>query len=341
MSKKRILQFILTFFFFTCLVPFSGAQDRTGSPAKNRNERRYIQRLAWAGDGYTLRYEILVEKEEDGKYIRVSREYTSDSFIELPLQPGNYRCCVIPYDFLDRPGEGSEWMFFEIPAVVENEAPEPEPEPVIAEIEPEQEQELNLESESELETEIETPKLVKKEKPLDFYFGADWMPILPAYGVFDQIANWSHTLYSGGLRFGMVTFTNRSIDFGMEIVISRYNIYSDTPTFSLPYPDSYDKEGYVEAYELNLLAQKWFPKRETALNFRVGVGYISFHDSKDDYNSGNSSVDLNGYFLDLGFSFLLRPVKHYYLEIGIDHIRLSSQESLGLLRPWLGMGLRF
>jgi len=324
MSKKRVLQFILTFFFFIYLVPYSGAQDGGISLSTNRNGRRYIQRLVWVGDEYTLRYEILVEKEEEGSYTRVSRVFTGESFIELPLQPGNYRCRVIPHDFLDRPGEGSEWMIFEIPAFVENEAPEPDTGSFIAEIE------------QEPESETETLEPAKKEKPFDFYLGAAWMPVFSVYGEFDQFSDWHNTLYSGGIRFGIVSFTSHSIDFGLELAISWYNFYSTFYSYSFGYEG---KIGYLEAFELNLLAQKWFPKKIVALNLRAGGGYLSLKKTIDD--NIVPSADLDSYYLDIGFSFLLRPGKYFYMETGIDYIHLPTQESFGLLRPWAGIGVRF
>jgi hypothetical protein len=75
---------------------------------------RFIQRLAWIGDAYTLRYEVQVEREEETGYRRIVREYTENFFIELTLPAGKYRYRVIPYDYLNRPREGSEWVNMEV-----------------------------------------------------------------------------------------------------------------------------------------------------------------------------------------------------------------------------------
>jgi hypothetical protein len=322
MNEKRVLQYILASLFLLFLAPLSEAQDGESLLVISKTERRYIQRLAWAGDEYTLRYQIVVEKEEEGSYRRIRQVFTRDSFIELTLQPGNYRCRVIPYDFFDRPGEGSEWMAFEIPDIGEDEAPEPDPEPeeeiLIAEPEPE-------------EFEPEKPEPVKKEKILDFYLNVAWMPVLPVYGRINQFSEWNNTLYNGGIRLGVVSSTRNSLDFGLEFVISRNYFTSNS------YEYEYGVQ-YVKAIEVILLAQKWFPKRVTALNLRAGGGYTSFPAG---LNVNDFNFTLDSYHIDLGFSFLWRPYKHFYLETGIDYIYLFEWESIGLLRPWFGMGLRF
>jgi hypothetical protein len=77
-------------------------------------EIRFIQRLAWIGDEYARRYEVIIEREEEEEYKELLREFTTASFIEVSLLPGKYRFLVIPYDFLNQSGERSEWMYIEV-----------------------------------------------------------------------------------------------------------------------------------------------------------------------------------------------------------------------------------
>jgi hypothetical protein len=77
-------------------------------------ELRFVQRLTWVGDEYATRYEVIIEKEEDGKYKRAYREFTTAFFIEVSLSPGKYRYQVIPYDFFNHPVPVTEWMNFEV-----------------------------------------------------------------------------------------------------------------------------------------------------------------------------------------------------------------------------------
>jgi hypothetical protein len=322
MNKKRVFRYILTFFFLLFFVRLSGAQE--GSLVLSKTERRYIQRLVWVGDEYTLRYEIQIEKEERGSYTRVRRVYTGESFIELSLQPGNYRCRVIPYDFLNRPGEGSAWMVFEIPVVIENEGPEPS----IAEIEPE-----GPEPEPK-EPEPETKKQIKYNKPFDIYFSGALMPVFPFYGQMDQYSL-NDTLCVGGLRLGIVSSVDRSLSLGAEFLITRSLLTVDSDT----YEDSAELS-YVGTIEFCLLAQKWFPKRITALTLHVGGGYISFEESFSSSIDGyRDYVEAN--HVNLGVSFLWRPMQHLIIETGLDYIFLFKGDSPGFLRPWFGIGMRF
>ena len=66
----------------------------------------------WKKDNYALRYEVLIEREEDGEYNNIWQEFTEDTFIVFLPPPGNYRWRVIQYDIFGLPGKGSEWKTF-------------------------------------------------------------------------------------------------------------------------------------------------------------------------------------------------------------------------------------
>ena len=99
-SRSRFL--VLLFF---CLANVLFSQD---------NESLLKHRIAWTKDDYALRYEVLIEKEENNKYSPVLSEFTEEPFIYISLPPGNYRLRVIPYDFRDIPGEGTGWKNFKV-----------------------------------------------------------------------------------------------------------------------------------------------------------------------------------------------------------------------------------
>jgi len=77
-------------------------------------EPRFIQRLAWSGGMYSLHCEVIIEKEEDGKYAGYVSKFTADNYFDISLPPGNYRFRVIPYDILDKPGMGTKWETFKV-----------------------------------------------------------------------------------------------------------------------------------------------------------------------------------------------------------------------------------
>jgi len=98
--------FLFVLFFF-CLANALFSQD-------NDSQKH---RIAWTKDDYALRYEVLIEKEENNEHSLVLREFTEEPFIYFSLPPGDYRICVIPYDFRNIPAEGTEWKKFSIVAV--------------------------------------------------------------------------------------------------------------------------------------------------------------------------------------------------------------------------------
>jgi hypothetical protein len=77
-------------------------------------EPRFFQRLAWSGGEYALRYEVVIESGAGGTYRPYRREFTTELYINISLQPGSYRFRVTPYDILNRPGAASEWKYIEV-----------------------------------------------------------------------------------------------------------------------------------------------------------------------------------------------------------------------------------
>jgi len=107
MGNNRL---IIVLLFFASLL---GAQEYY----YKKDDGDIYQRLVWQADKNVLRYEVVIEQfteETEEGFIEIQREFTKDSFLEISLSPGIYRYRVIPYDFLNRPGIGSEWAALEI-----------------------------------------------------------------------------------------------------------------------------------------------------------------------------------------------------------------------------------
>ena len=95
---------------FFCLITFFLEAQTAGYFV----ESRFLQRLVWVKDDYARRYEVVIEREENETHRQHLREFTNENFIIVSLSPGKYRYRVIPYDFLDRPRQTSQWMNIEI-----------------------------------------------------------------------------------------------------------------------------------------------------------------------------------------------------------------------------------
>jgi len=171
-NNFRGLLFTLLFF---CLANFLfGQEENTGIK----------HRISWTRDDYALRYEVLIEKEEDNEYSPALREFTEEPFIFVSLPPGNYRLRVIPYDFRDIPGEGTRWKNFKVLAITtpdsesepesrlvmeEPSPPPPEPEEVKAPQQAENETPKEKITENTTESLTEDADLTKPEKQKDLF----------------------------------------------------------------------------------------------------------------------------------------------------------------------------
>jgi hypothetical protein len=278
-------------------------------------ETSFIQRLTWTEDEYARRYEVIIEKEEEGEYRDLFQEFTTELFIEISLLPGKYRCRVITYDFLNRPGPLPEWKYIEVLAVLD-------PEPVYYE-------QVHIEQ-AHLEQDHLTDDPVKK---VDLFLSAAWAP--------------SFTISDGGNRFFErdMALSGATVRFGVVWAESYFNI---NPGLELPVSYIFLRTGSGEqahllTFALNLFGLKWLPGNRMALSFRLGAGYgFLFTDDADTAASfsGAQSIHINA-----GVSFLLfvmdvRNSFRLYLEIGLDYAHWFTSPTSYYFRPWVGIGFR-
>ena len=284
---------------------------------------RFVQRLAWIGDNYAMRYEVIIEKEEEGKYNRVLREFTEAFYIEVSLSPGKYRYQVIPHDFFDQPIPVTEWMDFEVLRGVTQEQLNR-----LIQGEHEDITEDSGEEETdgtEISTAPEAEKIVEYQNQFDIYLGAAWIPLLPIYGE-NEFFGGNLSLFGMGARLGIVSAKQSFLSPGMELIASwrAYEIYSG------------EQAAQSLTFDFNVLAQTRFPGGRTALNFRLGAG-ISLRSNASAVSAiGSYSIQTN-----IGVSFLWLIHKNVYMEFGMDHSQFFTEDYFGFLRPWIGFGYRF
>ena len=336
--------------------------------------QRFFQRLAWNEDSFAFRYEVVIEKEEgQGRYRQLMRDSTTASYIDVFLSPGNYRYQVIPYDFLDHRGSASQWMQIEILNAIDPEqhfvhrlewTADRYARYYEVEIEAETENQgsyktfvraltptpfINvslppgnyrgrvipydfldhplqaaLEGDSQwvrIEVRPAVPddeyEIPEERKLIGIYLGAAWMPQIKIYGEnplgdinFEGIA----------ARFGFVV-KSRDFNPGLELAASIHGFN--------------ELQAAPATFGVNFLAQKELPGEKVAINLRFGGGLLFPAGLQDQYR----------YNAAMGFSFLLQPGKHFYMETGVDYIHLfppvNFNEPSGWFRPWVGAGWHF
>ncbi len=182
MIDKNLFLFFLTTIFF--LISPLWAQSPGGGYYVI--EQRYVQQLVWIGDNYTLKYEVVIEKDEGGGYKTYLREFTEKPNLQISLPLGKYRYRVIPYDYLEHPGEASDWVNIEI-----------EPDPVNTD---------------------------KTEYPVNLYVSASWAPLFPLYGKMREI--YENKFYPAGasVRFGVLYNKLKWLNPGVELSASWYDL---------------------------------------------------------------------------------------------------------------------
>lgn len=295
---------LLKLAFFTALFFLSlaslGAQNR-----RYVTEQRFIQRLVWIGDEYAFRYEVVIERNEDEEYREYKREFTASSALVISLPLGNYRYHVIPYDFLDQPGEASDWVTLNVaaPPTISGEPPEPP----------------SLSSDS--------------EKHIDIFLGAAWAPLFPVYGGMQQIFGQGFHASGAIIRFGVFYNNLKWFNPGLELSASWY---------ALNKVEDDDKIGIQTGVTgFNIVAQAWLPNRKMAFALRAGGGFAF---QVGEVNAGQYSYSMGSLVphINLEASFLWLALKQLYAETGVGFFFLVNQNNnSGYLRPWLGVGWQF
>ena len=224
-STKNILRpIILLTLFLTILAAQLSAQDRTEINTTC---------LSWTGDEYTLYYVVEFQKDDEAAYQEITREQTGELSIELSLQPGRYHFRVIPYDFFEKPGPGSEWMIFEVlPSGLSSGGVD-----------------------SEQGTARERPKL------FDIYLSAAWIPLAPIYGEENSFFAGNFSPAGAGARLGAFYSNLSYFNPGLELTASWYSFKSD------------DVSHNIITAGLNLLAQKRINKAGINFRLGAGVSF--------------------------------------------------------------------
>jgi hypothetical protein len=329
----------IIFFVFLIILFLTGRPLRAQTPGGGRYvvEQRYVQNLEWIGDNYTLKYEVVIERNEgggaSGGYKVFIREFTEKQSLQVSLPVGKYRYRIIPYDYLEQAGIATEWINIEI-----------KPAPTVSAETRKEDNEIYV------PPPVETAPLVNEtvinrtddstktrgdetEKPLNLYISAAWTPLIPLYGRISEIFENKFYPTGASVRFGALYNKPRWFSPGIELSMSWYGLNNDQDG---------DKIGVqTGVMGVNLVAQKKLPNPSMAVTIRAGfayafqVGEINVEDYS--YSTGGLIPQIN-----IEASFLWFAYKKLYLEAGIGFAHLLDKDSnSGCLRPWIGVGWQF
>jgi hypothetical protein len=273
------------------------------------------------------------------------REFTELSSFQISLLPGYYRYRVIPIDFLEQPGEASNWEILNvlpvpiIPVEVRSTGddnylliPQNNDQlvPGVSEI--------LIKNPDELKTDegviiVEKHEPVEIEKPTNIYLCAAWAPLLPLYGGIQEVFGRQFYFSGAAFHFGLIFTKPQLFNPGLELSISWYalnKVQDDTKI-----------EIQTGVMGINFLAQKWLPNQKMALTLRAGGG-LSFQIG--DLSSGENLYLMDRLVpqLNLEPSFLWQVLEHLYVEAGLSYtLFLNRNNPSACLHPWLGAGWSF
>ena len=267
--------------------------------------RAQNQRLTWEGDEYAMRYEVIIEKEEEGEYNSVLREFTEELFIEVSLSSGKYRCQIIPYDFLNEPIPVTEWMDFEVLSGHAHSIVLTAPEAASTVPEPE--------------------KITEHKDRFDLYLSAAWIPLLPIRNGNDFfVENAATSPYGAAVRFGFVSTKQPLLNPGMEL----------TATWRLYTTDS-GKNTQSMQFDGDMIQQFRFTDNKTILNLRLGAGVSLSGDSR--WAAGQEYAG----HVNIGASLFRLILKNLFLETGMEYSQFFTNDFVCFFRTSVGLGYRF
>ncbi|MDR0300802.1 MAG: hypothetical protein LBI04_00630 [Treponema sp.] len=338
MNKKCFCLFKLVF--FTAL--FFMGLSLSAQSGRLVIEQRYVQQLVWSGDDYTLKYEVVIELDEGAGYREFTREFTVLPKFQIYLLPGNYRYRVIPFDFLEQPGEASNWINLNVhpaPIVPVEVRTDEEKNFVLTPYEDTQlvpgVSEIIIKNPDELESKegVLTFENQSEQRKITTYLSAAWAPLVPLYGGIYEIFGNEFSFTGATLRFGLL-FTQPELFYpGLELSTSWYALSKAQDS------DTIDLQAGVIG--INFIAQKWLSNQKIAFALRAGGG-LTFQ--LGDLISGQDLYLMDRLVpqLNLEPSFLWLVFKQLYLEAGLGFtLFMNKDNSSGCLRPWLGLGWLF
>jgi hypothetical protein len=340
MTARRLLLFLTVLFL----------QSLPGLPLHAQSgqyiiEQRFIVRLAWVEDRYVLKYEVVIEQEKGEGYRAFLREFTELSIFQVSLIPGNYRYRVIPYDFLEQPGQASDWVILNIPAApiipVEVQRKGDDDYLLIpyngSELVPGV-YEIIIKNPDELEINDGVITVEKQdlsaEKRITIYLNAAWAPVFPLYGGIQQI--FGNKLYFPGatFRFGLTYNKPKLFTPGLELATSWYALKKVQGSNKIVI--------HSGIMGFNFLARKRLPNnQDMAITLRAGGG-LTFQIG--DLNSAQDTFTIAGIapHINLEPSFLWQLTQQLYLETGLGYtLFLNRDNHSGYLWPWIGVGWNF
>jgi len=338
-NKKYLLLAIILF----VISSFLPAQEAGYFIEEKGDEVKYVQRFVWRGGENALHYEVIFEREINGRYSQYLKETTKAQFIEVSLPPGNYRFRVIPYDILGRPTEGSQWVNIVVLPVPKQEEYE--------ELKPESKTALKPEPEPEPESKEEEVK-PEKEKTIFFRVGA-------LFGIGGRQSLYGNQYFGdsgdsyAGLRTSIVFKTPLDIYIGSEFTVDQ-NRYGNIENWKL----------FFYTFGMNILAEKWSSNKTFGAGLRFGLLYPSIDIQKNwhempleqrDYfknqNLNISATEENIYvdriFPNIGASFYFLIKKHLLLDLSFNYFHvfpvgiISDYIPSGFFCPTFGISYQF
>jgi len=219
-------------------------------------EQRYVQQIYWTEDEYVLKYEVIIERYVDGAYRAYSQEFTESNSILISLPPGNYRYRIIPYDYLEQPGEATDWINISI--------------------KPASDEMVNAALEAET------------KKQVSVFVNAAWTPSIPIHGRMHGI--YGNKFYAPGaiIRLGLFFFKVEWFDLGAEMTTSWYGLNMSQ--------DGAKIDSQAGITNVNVIAQmRLNQKMAVTVRAGGGIVYqaLGISGNNDDYSKGTMTAEMN------------------------------------------------
>jgi len=250
-NKKLVL---LTVLFFMSFPRFLNAQDRQSG--RYVVEQRYILQLVWIGDEYTSKYEVVIERSEGRKHSPFMREFTELPNFQVSLAPGKYRYQITPYDYLDQPGEASDWVDIDI-----------KPAPIKT---------------------VEDAGITDSDK-INTYLSAAWPPVIPLFGRMREIFGIGFNPAGASVRFGVLSNKPQWFSPGVEISSSWFALNSDQGGDKIGIQTGVTGFNIVAQKKLPNPAMAVTVRAGAAFSFQVGEVYIEDYS----YSTGGLIPQIN------------------------------------------------
>jgi len=178
-------------------------------------------------------------------------------------------------------------------------------------------------------------------KPTDFFIKLTWTPAFPIYGHIADVLGGNMFPSGVSLSFQIVSSRRGELNGGLELSASVFFLDSAIPLTKgnddslISVSDAYN-DTFFTSLDFNFVVQRRSGRERVISSLRFGFGIIIIN-GFEKYKKDNDII----FEFNISYDMLIRLTNNFFLEAGADFNNYYSSGFSGIIKPRLGLALKF